>query len=1348
MRVQFMRVAVVSIVGMGLINSVHAAVTVNSENFAFSRNWPEGQPLATGSTVPATPLNIAAATNGAIPFAIGEYGGPHRIAYLNDGRYGNGYSWITANLTLSRNVALGGAYGTVNMSFAGVALSNATLFTVSDIVFGRTASGEYNDRTNGTMYIQVTTTNSVAAITNLNAAADAQWTTLGSFTTDDVYAHQFHLTPPLNITGVRIVTQAGNCIDEIVVHGELATPTWDAADFVWTNEAGGAWSTNANWAGNAAPSTGNNKVFFMVAPLSEKTVTVPSSGSDLASLAVDASPGTAEAVTFTGGPLNFWSPRTLYAKGSIVFSNSVRSWAEIRLNGPGSVAFTAWGGLALSHPRLHASGNRLTLSGAQSAQNLPAQLPANPWMHLDASDASSFGIEESGGVKYVQTWSDVRANGVFAYAPFAKNRPVLNTGNGLPHVDFGLLNRAQTDGTLDGQHLWWSATNTNLRAVFLVYSDAASGDKQNFIGSLANGLPFHRGPGGRFFDPNASSAYLRDGTQTLDGTAVNGVETILPTGFHVVGLTTLGGGVKGDVFARDQQGHAGGQKLSEVVLYDRELTPAECQAAEAYLLYKWLGSTRSGYADGAGQAALLTLANSATLDAQTDFRALELRLDGYASKEGSGQLTAGRITQPYGTFTVNGGTLAVAGDLLSEDEDLLLPAPWMHLDASDYTNSMTVTEADGTLVVEGWADVRTNGIAAFPPWASSRPLLVTNGLNRLPYVDFGPLVLGTNTGPHLLWNQTNAAMRTVVLVYSDSEPDARSCFLGNLEGTIRYYRGSGRTLLSTGAPADIRNGRLTLDGKAAEPATYMGPGFHVFSSVTANGVRSDVFARDKMNWTGGQKLAEVLIYNVPLTDAQLRLVEQRLMRKWLASDRLGYAGSSQAPAPAPAPDAWLHLDASDTNSLTLVEFGGVRYVQAWADVRTNGVHTYAPFAKNRPVLKTGSSFPHVDFGLMSSAKTDGTLNGQHLWWSQTNTNLRTVFLVYSDADSGIKQSFIGSLADTLPFNRGGGGLFFGSTASAYLKDGTHSLDFARVVGTSTILPEGFHVVGLRTQGGGVKGDVFARDREAYAGGQKLAEVLLYDRMLDNAEFAATGSYLMRKWFGTGSEQDSSLNRLKGFADTTLAVGAGRTLTCKTTEIAGSLEKRGAGRLIIGTGSASNLAALGGELWLAQPFTTAGGGMISSLALSNNAAVNLMQNTQNVQALTGAGTVSNGTVTASILAPGTDGGASAILTVAGDLILAAAPVIEIDVDASGGDRIEVSGSLTLSASGVVEVTIPAGVKPPPSQRLFTFGTLAGAQNLSGWSVQVEPTGVYSAKLVQVEQGIDIQYIQKGTMIRLR
>ena len=210
------------------VTGAFADVTVYSTNFVFSGNWPENQPVAVGSTVPDTPPNIAAATASSTPFAIGEYGGPHTIAHLNDGLYGNAYSWITRDLSLSRNVDLGGTNGTVNMSFAGVALSNATSRSIKAIVFGRSAANdEYQDRFIGNIYIQITTAGSVSEITNLDPAADAQWTTMGYFTTTDPLAHRFIFNSPVQATGVRIVTAAGNCIDELVVHSvQEVTQTW------------------------------------------------------------------------------------------------------------------------------------------------------------------------------------------------------------------------------------------------------------------------------------------------------------------------------------------------------------------------------------------------------------------------------------------------------------------------------------------------------------------------------------------------------------------------------------------------------------------------------------------------------------------------------------------------------------------------------------------------------------------------------------------------------------------------------------------------------------------------------------------------------------------------------------------------------------------------------------------------------------------------------------------------------------------------------------------------------------------------------------------------------------------
>ncbi len=253
-------------VSLGWFGIARADVTVSSPNFVFGGNWPGNQPVAAGSYVPVLPTNIAASTAGAVAFANGQYNtGIHAIKNLNDSRYGNDYSWITTGLNLSRNIALGGSYGTVNMSFAGVAFSNAEPRSISAIIFGRCASGGFFDRHTGSIYIQVTATNSLEAITNLTASADAQWTTLGSFTTTDQYEHQFAFITPVQATGVRIVTTAGNCIDEIVVHSATAATgyqIWYAGTTVSTNYVySGDWPMQPVPAGSPVPATPLNLAY-------------------------------------------------------------------------------------------------------------------------------------------------------------------------------------------------------------------------------------------------------------------------------------------------------------------------------------------------------------------------------------------------------------------------------------------------------------------------------------------------------------------------------------------------------------------------------------------------------------------------------------------------------------------------------------------------------------------------------------------------------------------------------------------------------------------------------------------------------------------------------------------------------------------------------------------------------------------------------------------------------------------------------------------------------------------------------------------------------------------------------
>jgi len=379
----------------------------------------------------------------------------------------------------------------------------------------------------------------------------------------------------------------------------------------------------------------------------------------------------------------------------------------------------------------------------------------------------------------------------------------------------------------------------------------------------------------------------------------------------------------------------------------------------------------------------------------------------------------------------------------------------------------------------------------------------------------------------------------------------------------------------------------------------------------------------------------------------------------------------------------MHPDASETNSMELVESEGRLYVQQWNDIRNNGVYAYAGESAVRPTWHEGSGFPYLDFGVLAGPNL-GTDWGQHLLWNKTNSNIRTVFLVISDADSGLDQSFLGHLSAKPPFHRGLNGNFFHpNNASPYVVNGNHSLDYGFVNGVHTPLPSGFHVVGISTyHGRPVEANVFARDRNLHAGGQKLAEVLIYNRDLTDGEFRQTRRYLMNKWFGIDSQGESEIANLASTSDAVLDIGEGQTLSCKNVETSVTLDKRGAGRLVITSGNTENLSVSGGELCIT------------------------------------------------------------------DLVLSPPCVIRVHATAESMDRIDVTGNLTLPADGEVIVTIADGTQLSGSHTLFTFGSLTGSENLSSWTAAVEGSQSYTAKLEQNANSIDIHFFMSGTLLMLR
>ncbi len=185
-----------------------------------------------------TPSGPTAFANADIDSGMIPY---HQISHLNDGNYSNSRSWIGGYGGENNvNVNLGGAYGTVSATFAGIDLKGT--FSITSFAFGSdngnfltsnggaadpnenpvgpldADTGSYHDRTVGTYYVQYTTSASPNAST-----ADSLWTTLGSISlvdgTDDSYRHLYDLASAVNATGLRIIVPGGDRIDEIEIYG-------------------------------------------------------------------------------------------------------------------------------------------------------------------------------------------------------------------------------------------------------------------------------------------------------------------------------------------------------------------------------------------------------------------------------------------------------------------------------------------------------------------------------------------------------------------------------------------------------------------------------------------------------------------------------------------------------------------------------------------------------------------------------------------------------------------------------------------------------------------------------------------------------------------------------------------------------------------------------------------------------------------------------------------------------------------------------------------------------------------------------------------------------------------------
>jgi PEP-CTERM motif len=135
--------------------------------------------------------------------------GPHVIANLNNGTFGNSSSWI----------------GNSDPSYGGIGFGAAQ--SIASFAFGRSnvttgdpcAGGVCTDRSEGMYLIEFT--NDANPVAN---HATATWSSIGSMTITNGggvaswLRHRFNLNTPVSATGFRIITPGGAAIDEIELY--------------------------------------------------------------------------------------------------------------------------------------------------------------------------------------------------------------------------------------------------------------------------------------------------------------------------------------------------------------------------------------------------------------------------------------------------------------------------------------------------------------------------------------------------------------------------------------------------------------------------------------------------------------------------------------------------------------------------------------------------------------------------------------------------------------------------------------------------------------------------------------------------------------------------------------------------------------------------------------------------------------------------------------------------------------------------------------------------------------------------------------------------------------------------
>ena len=370
-----------------------------------------------------------------------------------------------------------------------------------------------------------------------------------------------------------------------------------------------------------------------------------------------------------------------------------------------------------------------------------------------------------------------------------------------------------------------------------------------------------------------------------------------------------------------------GQKVGEMLIYDRLLTDDEIALVEMYLERKWFSRSRPGW-NGDVRLGALKVNDSAanqtvTLDVPAGATLSVGRVEGGSHdgatlvKTGDGALSLNNSASYGGNVKLESGSLAFGELRAVPTVDQLPHDMYVRFDPSDAA-SLTTAEEDGKAYVANLSSLasakyKTKTIQARALAASNRPQVLRDELGEgKDVLDFGPLTDAT-ARKYLCFTTddmsdaapTLAAQDNVAVVFAVIGAQRGGGNLFDAQGFKRessYVHTWWTRILYHGICSNpdlnaATHGSLWIDGMRRTPTTdgYDQAGYQVVAIQTPGGsCPTRIGWSSDASYGGGFRLGEMIIYNREMTEREIEDVQAYLSMKWLGKPTPGYAG---APAP-------------------------------------------------------------------------------------------------------------------------------------------------------------------------------------------------------------------------------------------------------------------------------------------------------------------------------------------------------------------------------------------------------------------------------------------------------------------